>query len=219
MAAEPVEKRRSAHLIALTGYFVGLPVESVVRVVLHPPHSMEFKQVRGTLRTLSGHCTLRAVEEGTEVQYRLEADLGIPMITDDAARQFLVQFVERMLDRIKLAAERKAPARRPDRGSAAESSALEPGLGEPEEDEPEPVVDEGPPVALAEGEAPRAPRVEAADAAAAAADRPPHQAAPPRPAPDARGSSARPSRRRRRRRHHGRGQPREAPPRGTSPPG
>src|SRR5207245_2406167 len=84
---------------------------------LHPPHSLEFKQVRGTLRMLTGHCALRAVEDGTEVEYRLEADVAISMITDDAARQFLVQFVERMLDRIKLAAERKTPARRPDRGS------------------------------------------------------------------------------------------------------
>ena len=114
MTAEPVEKRRSAQLIALTGYLIGLPVESVVRVALHPPHSIEFKQVRGTLRMLAGHCALRAVEDGTEVEYRLEADLGISMITDDAARQFLVQFVERMIDRIKLAAERKTPARRLD---------------------------------------------------------------------------------------------------------
>jgi hypothetical protein len=104
---------------------IGLPVESVLRIALRPPHMMEFKQVRGTLRALSGQCSLLAVEDGTEVRYHLEVDPGIAMISDDAARQFLVQFVERMLDRIKLAAERKAPARRVDRAVAAESSSVE----------------------------------------------------------------------------------------------
>ena len=131
MLAEPVEKHRSAHVITLTGYFIGLPVESVLRIAFRPPHAMEFKQVRGTLRALCGSCSLASVEDGTEVRYRLEADPGIPMISDEGARQFLTQFVERMLDRIKLAAERKAPARRVDRAAAAP-----PGL-EPEEDDAE----------------------------------------------------------------------------------
>ncbi len=87
MAAEPVDKRRSVHVVTLTGYLIGLPVESVLRIALRPPHMMEFKQVRGTLRALSGQCSLVAVEDGTEVRYRLEADPGIAMISDDAARQ------------------------------------------------------------------------------------------------------------------------------------
>jgi len=202
MAAEPVERRRGAHLIALTGYLVGLPVESVVRVALHPPHSMEFKQVRGTLRALFGRYVLREVEEGTEVTYRLEADPGIPMITNDAARQFLVQFVERMLDRIKLAAERKAPTRRVERAGAAGSQPLGPGAEEPEEEEP-PVAPVAGPPAEAGGDTVETSRVEVADVATAAA--------PPPPAPDVRGTSPRPGRRRRRRRHRGPGRPPGAP--------
>ena len=50
MLAEPVEKHRSAHVITLTGYFIGLPVESVLRIAFRPPHAMEFKQVRGPIR-------------------------------------------------------------------------------------------------------------------------------------------------------------------------
>jgi hypothetical protein len=223
MTAEPVEKRRSAQLIALTGYLIGLPVESVVRVTLHPPHSIEFKQVRGTLRMLTGHCALRAVEDGTEVEYRLEADLGISMITDDAARQFLVQFVERMIDRIKLAAERKTPARRLDRGSGAEPSPLAPGAGgEAEEDEPEPVIEEALPAAPGEPEVVKGAHSEAVDAAAVVPEAGPHRAAASAspaagPAPDARAASPRPGRRRRRRRHRGRGRPAGGPPPGQSP--
>ena len=219
MVAEPVEKRRGGQLIALTGYLIGLPVESVVRVALHPPHSLEFKQVRGTLRMLTGHCALRAVEDGTEVEYRLEADVAISMITDDAARQFLVQFVERMLDRIKLAAERKTPARRPDRGSGVEVSPLTPGGGEPEEDEAEPVTDGAPPAVPAEPAGAEGVHVEAVDAGAAPKtglhrSAPPAGPAAPSPAPDSRGGPPRPGRRRRRRRHRGRGRPA-----GGSPPG
>jgi hypothetical protein len=220
MTAEPVEKRRSAQLIALTGYLIGLPVESVVRVALHPPHSIEFKQVRGTLRMLAGHCALRAVEDGTEVEYRLEADLGISMITDDAARQFLVQFVERMIDRIKLAAERKTPARRLDRGSGAEPSPVAPGAGaEAEEDEPEPVIEDALPAAPAEPEVAEGAHVEAVDATATP-EPGLHRAVPSRPAagpaPDPRAASPRPGRRRRRRRHRGRGRSAGGPPAGHS---
>ncbi len=113
MTAESVEKRRNTQVVALTGYLIGLPIESVQRVTLRPPTAVEFKQVRGTLRMFNGQCSLAGVEDGTEVRYRLEVDLGIAMISDDAARQFLVQFVERFLDRIKLAAERKTPLPRP----------------------------------------------------------------------------------------------------------
>ncbi len=119
MAADAVEKRGNTHVVALRGYFIGLPVESVQRAVLRPPSSVGLSQIRGTLRAFSGRFTLQSVEEGSEILYRVEADLGIPMITEDAARQFLVQYVERLLDRIKLAAERKAPARRVRAAAAA----------------------------------------------------------------------------------------------------
>jgi hypothetical protein len=189
MLAEPVEKHRSAHVITLTGYLIGLPVESVLRIALHPPHAMEFKQVRGTLRGLSGSFALASVEDGTEVRYRLEVDPGIPMISDEAARQFLTQFVERMLDRIKLAAERKAPARRVDRVAAAPA-----GL-EPEEDD-----------------------AELSPAAVAPAATPPEAPASP-PGSDARPSTepTRSGKRRRRRRRRGRGRAPGSPGQGPSP--
>jgi Polyketide cyclase / dehydrase and lipid transport len=121
MAADAGEKRRTAHVVTLTGYLIGLPVESMQRITLRPPHALEFKQIRGTLRALSGQCSLHPVEDGTEVRYRLEVDPDIPMIGEVAVRQFFVQFAEGFLDRLKLAAERRAPARQAGRGTGAAS--------------------------------------------------------------------------------------------------
>lgn len=122
MTADAVEKRGNTHVLALRGYFIGLPVESVQRIVVRQPASVEITQIRGTLRAFSGRLALVSVEDGTEILFRVEADPGIAMISEDAARQFLVQYVERMLDRIKLAAERKAPSRRAARGTATASA-------------------------------------------------------------------------------------------------
>jgi hypothetical protein len=119
MAADAGEKRRTAHVVTLTGYLIGLPVESTQRITLRPPHALEFKQIRGTLRALSGQCSLHPVEDGTEVRYRLEVDPDIAMIREAAVRQFFVQFAEGFLDRLKLAAERRAPVRQAGRGAGA----------------------------------------------------------------------------------------------------
>jgi hypothetical protein len=125
MAAETVDKRDGTQVVTLHGYFIGLPIESVQRAVVRSPSSVELTQIRGTLRTFMGRWTVRGGEDGTELLYHVEADPGIPMFTDDAARQFLVQYLERMLDRIKLAAERKPPSRRP--RAAVASSVLSGG--------------------------------------------------------------------------------------------
>jgi len=203
-------------VVTLTGYLIGLPIESVQRVVLRPPTSLEFRQIKGTLRALSGRCTLEAVEDGTEVRYRLEVDVGIPMVTDDAARQFLVQVVERMLNRIKLAAERRPPVRRAGRGAAPAAGVLD---GE-EEDQaasepavaPPPAVGEDRPAAVdARGPQGQPPLPVGAPPAA----QPPSSGAPAAGSPPGRGTEARKSRgRRRRRRHRGRapGGPSAAPP-------
>jgi len=212
MSAEPVEKRRSAHLITLTGYLIGLPVESVLRIALRPPHTMEFKQVRGTLRALSGHCSVVSVEGGTEVRYHLEADPGIPMISDEAARQFLVQFVERMLDRIKLAAERKAPARRADRAAA---SVLQ--EREAEEDDAEPIPDAVASATTPAGQEQADAALEKAPDAVVAAQAAPEKVAAPPPVGTTRPEPTRSGRRRRRRRHRGRGRPTGSPGPGTPP--
>lgn len=204
MAAEPGEKRRSAHTITLTGYFIGLPVESVLRIALRPPHAMEFAQVRGTLRALAGQWSLRAVDDGTEVYYRLQADPGIPMISDEAARQFLVQFVERMLDRIKLAAQRKAPARRVERAAEARAADVE------AEDDDTDAGAEG----VQSGDT--GPARDVQPVAPVAAPLPPETGPGPR-ADEGRGGPPRPAdarrsgRRRRRRRHRGRGPAGRAP--------
>ena len=201
MAAESAEKHRNTHVITLTGYLIGLPVESVLRIALRPPHQMEFKQVRGTLRALSGQCSLQAVEDGTEVRYRLEADPGIPMISDEAARQFLVQFVERMLDRIKLAAERKAPTRRAERVSAAGSPGVE--IEADEAEAPEEIAAAVSPEGDVEAPADEPPDIAAGAPPASEPPAPPPAAAPGQ-APG-RTQPTRSGRRRRRRRHRGRG--------------
>lgn len=215
MAADAVEKRGTTQVITLHGYFAGLPVESVQRVVLRPPTLLEISQIRGTLRTFSGRCTLQSGEDGTEVLYRIEVDPGIPMVTDDSARQFLVQYLERLLNRIKLAAERKAPGRRAPEAAATATAIPAP----PDEDELEAEPGEAEPARTAGQEG--RPEGASGSAAAAPADvsEPVHAASPPRveraaegsPAPAERSAGlqeARPGldkssagRRRRRRRH------------------
>lgn len=100
-------------LITLRGYFAGLPVEAVVRTAARAPHSLEITQVRGTLRGFSQWFKIETDEDGAVLTCRVEADPGIPMLSDEAAKHFLIQYVERMLDRLRLAAERRAPSRRP----------------------------------------------------------------------------------------------------------
>jgi len=178
MTAEPAEKRGAAQTVALRGYFAGLPVESVQRVTLRPPTSLECVQLRGTLRAFSAQCTLRSTEDGTEVLYRLEVDPGIPMLTEDAARQFLFQHLGRMLDRVKLAAERKTPGRRVTRAVAASVALpVSPGLADEDVAEPaepaEPLAEAAVPVAEPAGPAPRRVPVEAPRPAAHASKRPP----------------------------------------------
>jgi len=175
MTADPSEKRGVAQTVALRGYFVGLPVESVQRVTLRPPTSLECVQVRGTLRAFSARCTVRSTEDGTEVAYRLEVDPGIPMLTEEAARQFLFQYLGRMLDRIKLAAERKTPGRRVTRAVAAPGARpAQPALADEEGPEPaEPQVeDDAVPAAEPAGPPPRRAPVEARRSAAHAPERP-----------------------------------------------
>ncbi len=115
------DRRGGEPLITLRGYFAGLPVEAVVRTASRAPHSLEITQVRGTLRAFSQRFKIETDEEGALLTCRVEADPGIPMLSDDAAKHFLIQYVERMLDRLRLAAERRAPSRRP-RPSAKEAA-------------------------------------------------------------------------------------------------
>ena|GEM_PF-1075054 len=127
LAADVEDRRGAEPLITLRGYFAGLPVEAVMRGVSRAPQSVDIVQVRGTLRGFSQRVTIESGDDGTVLSCRVEADPGIPMLSDDAAKHFLTQYVERMLDRLRLAAERRAPSRRPARPSAKEAAETEAG--------------------------------------------------------------------------------------------
>jgi hypothetical protein len=122
LAADPEDRRGGEPLITLRGYFAGLPVEAVIRAASRAPHSVDVTQVRGTLRGFSQRFTIESGDDGTVLGCRVEADPGIPMLSDEAAKHFLTQYVERMLDRLRLAAERRAPSRRPARPQAREAA-------------------------------------------------------------------------------------------------
>jgi Polyketide cyclase / dehydrase and lipid transport len=207
MSADLGEKRGGVQIVSLRGYFAGLPVESVQRVVVRPPSSAEFSQIYGTLRALSGRYTLRSAEDGTEVVCRLEADPGIPMISDETAQQFLRQFLERMLDRLKLAAERKAPARPRPRAPLSELAVA--GVEAEEEEVPSPPLPPGPEavVAMPAPPSPPAPPGAAPSPTAAGAPTVQRQSRDRSPggAPQAVSPGQPPSGRRRRRRRHRRG--------------
>ncbi|MDR7550827.1 MAG: SRPBCC family protein [Armatimonadota bacterium] len=195
LTAEAVERKNNTLTVRYSGYFAGLPVESVQRATLHPPNRIDFRQSRGNLKAFRGQYQFKPIEGDTEVVLTVEADVGIPLISEEAARLVLHAFVERSLEKFKLVAERDLPraiARKTADGAAArEAETEEAETGEAEEAAPaapEPAV----PAAARNGEA--APRP-----AAARPDRPP-PAAGPRTAGQPGGK-----RRRRRRRRSRRG--------------
>jgi hypothetical protein len=129
-----VEERRGGEpLVTLRGYFAGLPVEAVVRSAARSPHSVDITQIRGTLRGFTQRFTIESGDEATLLGCRVEADPGIPLLSDEAVKHFLVQYVERMLDRVRLAAERRTPSRRPLRAARAEAGAADAAAGEADE--------------------------------------------------------------------------------------
>lgn len=231
LSADPDDRRGSPH-VTLRGYFAGLPVESVARVTVRSPETVELEQVRGTLRAFSQDFTLTPGEDGTEVLCRVEADLAIPVFSEEAARQFLIQYAERMLDRLKLAAERKTPGRRPPRGPASapagraseaaaepsgEAAAVEKGIDEAAADEAasdEAAAAAREPGALGDAGAEAARADHAAPEDAGETPRPSRPPAATGPSPGAPAGGRR--RRRRRRRGGGRG-PGGTPPGGSRP--
>ncbi|HXF83090.1 MAG TPA: SRPBCC family protein, partial [bacterium] len=107
--ADLVERRSNALTVHYRGYFAGVPVESVQRATLHPPHRIDFRQTRGHLKAFQGQYELKPIDGDTEVTLAVEADAGIPLISDQAAQLVLHAFVERSLEKFKLAAERDLP--------------------------------------------------------------------------------------------------------------
>ena len=126
LTADLVERKPAALTVQYRGYFAGLPVESLQRATLYPPHRIDFRQTRGGLKAFRGQYLLKPVDGDTEVSLTLEAEVGIPFISDQAARLVLHAFIERSLEKFKLTAERELPrvVRRAGEGSASKPAPL-----------------------------------------------------------------------------------------------
>jgi ribosome-associated toxin RatA of RatAB toxin-antitoxin module len=151
LTADLVERKPAALTIQYRGYFAGLPVESLQRATLYPPHRIDFRQTRGGLKAFRGQYLLKPVEGDTEVSLVLEAEPGIPFITEQAARLVLHAFIERSLEKVKLVAERELPRVVRRAGEASGSKPAPFPTLEPESSEP---ITEPPPAPPAQGAAP-----------------------------------------------------------------
>lgn len=156
LTADLVERKPAALTVQYRGYFAGLPVESLQRATLYPPHRIDFRQTRGGLKTFRGQYLLSSVEGDTEVSLVVEAEPGIPFITEQTARLVLHAFIERSLEKVKLVAERELPRVVRRTGEASGSKSGPPPTLEPEPSEPieEPAPTEEPVPTRAQAVAP-----------------------------------------------------------------
>ncbi len=109
LTADLLERRANGVTVQYRGYLAGMPVESVQQAVLQPPHRVEFRQTRGGFKVFRGSYVLKPVDGDTELALTVEADVGIPLITEMAARRVLQAYVEQSLNKFKLSAERELP--------------------------------------------------------------------------------------------------------------
>jgi hypothetical protein len=136
LTADLLERSQTSAVVEFRGFFGGLPITSVQRVVLRPPGRIEFRQVRGTLRGLSGTYVLRDADGETSLAAQVSADPGIIFFPEASVQQILTAHVDGTLTKIKASAERDltrpASARRgaadDDRGGkpAASRAGVEP---------------------------------------------------------------------------------------------
>ena len=211
LAADVLERGGSQVVAEFRGYFGGLPVESVQRLSLRPPGRVEFRQLRGTFKALRGEYVIEPEGPGARLTARVEVEAGIPMLGDQAVQMALSASVERLLNRVRDAAERDLPRLVPTRRSAPSGSVL---------------AAAGPEAAASkEGAAPEEAAVESSTeegAPEAAVSRPAQP--PPVPPPSeelAPGGARRRAGRRRRRRHRRRpmgSSPAPPPGEGNAPP-
>jgi hypothetical protein len=126
LTADLVDRKPTALTVQYHGYFAGIPVESLQRATLHPPHRIDFRQTRGGLKSFRGQYLLKAIDGDTEVSLALEAEAGIPFVTEQTVRLVLHAFVERSLEKFKLVAERDLPRliRRSGEGAGPKAAAL-----------------------------------------------------------------------------------------------
>ena len=148
LAADVLERKSNTVTIQYRGYFGGMPVESTQRATLYPPQRVEFHQTRGALKAFRGEYVLKPIDGETELALTVEAEVGIPLISEASARLILHAFVERSLEKFKLTAERDLPRvqRRPQEAAATaetppvEPTGAEPPVSEPPREAPRPVL-------------------------------------------------------------------------------
>ena len=137
MAADLLERTQTAALVEFHGFFGGLPITSVQRVVLRPPGRIEFRQVRGTLRDLSGAYVLKNADGDTDLVVQLAVDPGIVFFSEASVQQILASYIDGTLAKVKASAERDLVRLTSRRAQAAGEAELAVGSGEaapPEED-------------------------------------------------------------------------------------
>ena len=143
MSADLVERKANTLTVHYRGYFGGMPMESIQRATLIPNQRIEFRQTRGALKAFRGEYVLKSIDGDTDLSLSVEAEVGIPLISENSARLVLQSFVENSLQKFKFTAERDLPrvvgARRPKEraGATATAPASADALGElPPTDEP-----------------------------------------------------------------------------------
>jgi len=123
MSADLVEHKANTLTVHYRGYFGGMPLESIQRATLIPNQRIEFRQTRGALKVFRGEYVLKSIDGDTDLSLSVEAEVGIPLISENSARLVLQSFVENSLQKFKFTAERDLPrivgARRPKEGAAA----------------------------------------------------------------------------------------------------
>jgi uncharacterized protein YndB with AHSA1/START domain len=105
-AADVLERSPGSALVEFRGFFGGLPLTSVQRLTLRAPARIEFRQVRGELRELTGAYILTDAGGEVDLTIQIAVDAGIPLFSDAAVQQILTTHLDGTLSRLKAAAER-----------------------------------------------------------------------------------------------------------------
>jgi len=119
LSADVLEHGGGQVIAEFRGYFAGLPVDSVQRVQLRPPARLEFRQLRGTLKALRGEYVVEREGGGARLTARMEVEAGIPLLGEDAVRTVLTTALDRLVVKVKDAAERDLPRLVPRKPAAA----------------------------------------------------------------------------------------------------
>lgn len=100
-------------------------MESVRRLSLRPPGRVEFRQLRGTFKALRGEYVIEPEGPAARLTARVEVEAGISMLGDQAVQTALSASVERLLNRVRDAAERGLPRLMPTKRSPPAGFSLE----------------------------------------------------------------------------------------------